>query len=29
MIIDQANSLHKGVDDGGTNEGHAALFKIF
>lgn len=29
MVVDHADGLHVGVDDGGAYEGEAAFFEVF
>ena len=29
VVVDQSGGLHEGVDDGGADEGHAALLEVF
>lgn len=29
VVIDDADGLHEGVDDGGADECHAAFFEVF
>jgi hypothetical protein len=29
VVVDEADSLHEGIDDSGADKGHAPFFKIF